>query len=152
MYETRKEPNFQNCIPNYSNQNDRTRDIHAMPPQAICDLYKVYQKMNNVSIDEDLNIVDFRRGLTEDQKRRIVPNDTVDAALIKEAGHAFVKVNGLASKEIEELRPKSCTIYEHKDFPGIGFTIDLDISRNLTAFFQDFDFCLHYSRQNYNAS
>jgi alkylated DNA repair protein alkB family protein 1 len=98
--------------------NGRRHDVHAMPPQAICDLYKKYQKADNISIDTDLNIVDFRRGLTPAQERSIVPVDTVSSEIIAEAEKAFKSTNG---EELGDIKasPPSCTIYEHKDFPGM---------------------------------
>jgi alkylated DNA repair protein alkB family protein 1 len=89
-----------------------------MPPQAICDLYKKYQKMSNGSVDSDLSVVDFKRGLTEQQKRRILPVDRFESALIQDALIAFKQANGFASEERASDGPPACTIYEHKDFPG----------------------------------
>jgi alkylated DNA repair protein alkB family protein 1 len=89
-----------------------------MPPQAICDLYKKYQKMSNGSIDKDLNVVDFRRGLTDHQNARILPVDKVESAVIKAAAAAFRNAAGLVSEEGGDVDPPACTIYEHKEFPG----------------------------------
>lgn len=99
--------------------NGRKHDVHAMPPQAICDLYRRYQKLDNASIDADVNIVDFRRGLTKHQQERIVPVETVSSEVIVQAEKAFRTANGDNRDTKDATRPPACTIYEHKDFPGI---------------------------------
>jgi alkylated DNA repair protein alkB family protein 1 len=91
-----------------------------MPPQAICNVYKKYQKMSDASVDQDLDVVDFRRGLTDAQRERIVPADVVPSELIEEARVAF-KLSGYDPAEGGDdagALPEACTIYEHKDFPG----------------------------------
>jgi alkylated DNA repair protein alkB family protein 1 len=98
--------------------NGREHDVHAMPPQAICDLYKKYQKAENASIDADNDIVDFRRGLTSEQQKSIVPVDTISSQVIVEAEKAFRRTNGLNEVVGDATIPNSCTIYEHKEFPG----------------------------------
>jgi alkylated DNA repair protein alkB family protein 1 len=98
--------------------NGRRHDVHAMPLQAICDLYKKYQKLDNASIDADLDIVDFQRGLTLEQEKSIVPVDTVSSEVIIEAEKAFRSTNGDDLGDGDTKSPPSCTIYEHKDFPG----------------------------------
>ena len=70
-------------------------------------------------MDTDLEIVDFRRGLTGAQKDRIVPVDTVPPGLIDSARTVFnhgQHVNG--EVKTSETMPDACTIYEHKDFDG----------------------------------
>lgn len=101
-------------------QKERKYDTHAIPPQAICNVYKKYQKMSDTFVDQDLDVVDFRRGLTASQKERIFPADVVPSELIQEARLALkysgqdVGGKGVEAGEILE----ACTIYEHKDFPG----------------------------------
>lgn len=98
--------------------NGKKHDVHAMPPQAICDLYRHYQKLDNASIDADINIVDFRRGLSPEQQERILPVDTVSSQVIVAAERAFRVANG-EHRAVKDTAPASCTIYEHKDFQGI---------------------------------
>lgn len=95
----------------------RKHDVHAIPPQAICDLYRHYQKLDNALIDADVDIVDFRRGLTPEQQERIVPVDTVSAETLVAAERAFRTAHG-ADGAVKDAVPP-CTIYEHKDFQGI---------------------------------
>jgi alkylated DNA repair protein alkB homolog 1 len=89
-----------------------------MPPQAICNLYKKYQKMDDESVDEDLSVVDFRRGLTFEQKEKIVPVDIVCSEIISSARKAFESCNGDAASLESDHIPEACTIYGHRDFDG----------------------------------
>ncbi|QDS67636.1 hypothetical protein FKW77_004511 [Venturia effusa] len=99
--------------------NGRAHDVHAMPPQAICDLYRHYQKLDNASIDSDVRIVDFQRGLSVEQQERIVPVDTIASETIVEAEKGFKNTNGDTMDTENGPSPHSCTVYEHKDFPGL---------------------------------
>ena len=95
-------------------------DTHAMPPQKLCDLYKKYQKMKDEAVDDDLDIVDFRRGLTTTQKEKLVPIASVPNETISEARKVFKQQAGprLGSIADSEETP-ACTVYEHKDFDGL---------------------------------
>lgn len=90
-----------------------------MPPQAICDLYKKYQRAENAAIDADVNVVDFRRGLTPEQKASIVGVGTVSSEVIAEAEKAFRNTPTQLSQDNQYSTPPPCTIYEHNDFPGV---------------------------------
>jgi alkylated DNA repair protein alkB homolog 1 len=87
-------------------------------------MYKKYQKMDDIAIDTDLNVVDFTRGLSGSQKERIVPVEEISSELITSAMKAFKAQNRVESEEVkdgdedENPVPKPCTVYEHKDFPG----------------------------------
>jgi hypothetical protein len=83
-------------------------------------MYKKYQKMSDAAVDHDLEVVDFKRGLTEAQKDRIVPVETVKSDLIASAQKAFRNFGGLGEANHLDLEkePEACTIYEHQDFPG----------------------------------
>ncbi|KAE8454598.1 hypothetical protein EG329_000221 [Mollisiaceae sp. DMI_Dod_QoI] len=94
-------------------------DTHALPPQAICNLYKKYQKMDDASITKDLEVVDFGRGLTKQQQELIIPVDTVSSELIGAARDKFMNHWPSYSSAPRDSTPKSCTVYEHKDFPGL---------------------------------
>ena len=91
-----------------------------MPPQPLCNLYKTYQKMDDVSVDSDLNVVDFRRGLTIEQKEKIVPVDSVTSEVITAAHVKFVESSQSTNGKPRNLStsPDPCTVYEHKDFDG----------------------------------
>jgi alkylated DNA repair protein alkB family protein 1 len=91
-----------------------------MPPQAICNVYKRYQKMDGFAVDKDLEVVDFRRGLTEAQKEKILPVGTVSSELIASAQEAFKAVDAFKDGKAgaSDFGPERCTIYEHKNFEG----------------------------------
>lgn len=76
--------------------------------------------MDDASVDNDLEIVDFRRGLTPTQKERIVPVDTVSSELIDAARKTFRCSAQETDGTIEALQamPDACTVYEYKDFDG----------------------------------
>ena len=88
-----------------------------MPPQAICNAYKRYQKVEDSALDQDLDVVDFRRGLTNAQKERIVPVASVPSELIDAAQKAFKAEDKDGKPEVGNV-PEACTSYEHKDFTG----------------------------------
>lgn len=100
--------------------NDRHHDTHAMPPQAICNMYKKYQRMTDSAVDDDFEVVDFKRGLTDVQKQKIVPVDSVSSDLINEARKVFEKGHTGTNKLPQvKTEPKACTVFEHQDFPGL---------------------------------
>jgi alkylated DNA repair protein alkB family protein 1 len=79
--------------------------------------------MEDAELDQDLEIVDFTRGLTDAQKERIVPVGTVTSSTIAAAQEAFVKfgsesANGRETKPRPCALPEECTVYEHKNFDG----------------------------------
>ncbi|KAG9231352.1 hypothetical protein BJ875DRAFT_122793 [Amylocarpus encephaloides] len=96
-------------------------DTHALPPHAICDMFFKYQKMTDDAVDEDLDIVDFRRGLTDEQKERIVPVAMIPCELIQEAQEAFKEMTetGPVIDDASGQKPEACTVYEHQGFPGL---------------------------------
>lgn len=118
-------------------QKNYRHDTHAIPPQAICDLYKKYQKMDDSSIDSDPNIVDFARGLTNEQTKRIVPCEIVPSDVIAEAQREFVKSHWNESWGVDDLdiyllpEPTPCTVYNHLDFPGVQIRCFLSQSKDL---------------------
>lgn len=86
-----------------------------MPPQAICDAYKKYQRMSDAAVHDDLEIVDFTRGLTPEQQEKLSPVGIVPSELIAKAQKEFMNTEA----EDEPGFPAACTIYEHSGFPGI---------------------------------
>jgi hypothetical protein len=71
-------------------------------------------------VDQDLQVLDFSRGLTDAQKEKLVAVDTASSELIYSAWKAFNNdgAEGVANDRDMDKLPESCTIYEHKDFPG----------------------------------
>jgi hypothetical protein len=102
-----------------------------MPPHAICNAYKNYQKLEDSALDKDLEIVDFKRGLSDIQKKKIVPVEIIPASLIAQAQELFT--GSTYQDPIQERRgadstpiPEQCTVYEHKDFVGQYRTLKTD--------------------------
>ncbi|PQE14641.1 hypothetical protein CJF31_00007710 [Rutstroemia sp. NJR-2017a BVV2] len=90
-------------------------DTHALPPQAICDAYKKYQRMSDADVNTDLEIVDFNRGLSPEQKEKLHPVGVVPSELIAQAQREFKN----STSEDDSSLPEPCTIYEHSGFPGL---------------------------------
>jgi alkylated DNA repair protein alkB family protein 1 len=86
-------------------------------------MYKKYQKMDDAAIDNDLAVVDFTRGLNGNQKERIVSVEEISSELIVSAMKAFKAQNRVDGEEVkggdENFAARPCTVYEHKDFPGM---------------------------------
>ncbi|KAF2801431.1 uncharacterized protein BDZ99DRAFT_577573 [Mytilinidion resinicola] len=96
-------------------------DTHALPPQSICDMYRKYQKMDDAAVDGDLHIIDFNRGLTEDQQMQLIAVDIIPSELIASAEKAFKNHGKTTNGDLVEAEslPPACTVYEHKEFPGL---------------------------------
>jgi len=77
--------------------------------------------MEDEAVDQDLDVLDFARELTEAQTKKLVAIDTVSSELIDSAWKAF-KSDGervvVAEEEDSASLSEQCIIYEHKDFPG----------------------------------
>ena len=101
-------------------QKTHSHDTHAIPPQAVCNAYKNYQKLDDLAVDEDLQVLDFRRGLTSAQKEKLVAVGTIPSESIESARKAFNydHKGDLSERADTEPSPAPCTVYEHKDFPG----------------------------------
>lgn len=76
--------------------------------------------MDDAAVDQDLDVVDFTRGLTDAQKEKLVPVETVPCELIEAARKAYKNYGKSESEGIvdSDPLPTPCTVYEHKDFPG----------------------------------
>lgn len=103
-----------------SKQNSHGHDIHATAPVAVWELYNKYLKIDGSAIDNDLEVVDFTRGLSDTQKAKITPVGTVSSETITAATMAFRRCGQVVEGESDGVvdAPKSCTIYEHKEFNG----------------------------------
>ncbi|RDL41671.1 Clavaminate synthase-like protein [Venustampulla echinocandica] len=77
--------------------------------------------MTDAAVDEDLEIVDFHRGLTSVQMEKLVQVDTIPSELIAKAQKNFQTCEGEISDNglVTEHKPETCTVYEHRDFPGL---------------------------------
>jgi alkylated DNA repair protein alkB family protein 1 len=90
--------------------------------------------MESAAINTDPEIIDFKRGLTEEQKERIVPVETVPSELMASAAETFRRQRTSSSGEIWEPKsaPPASTVYEHKDFPGQLLNDHFGASNDLT--------------------
>ena len=48
-----------------------TSNAHTRPPEALKNVYKTYQKMAPSLLNHDLGVLDFSRGLTQEQSQRV---------------------------------------------------------------------------------
>lgn len=74
---------------------------------------------------QDLEVVDFTRGLTNEQKEKIIPIGIIPSELIAAAQTVFKRDEQDGNFQYPDLEadksssaPEACTIYEHSDFPG----------------------------------
>lgn len=76
--------------------------------------------MEDADLDEDLEIVDFRRGLSDVQKEKIVPVGIVSSSTIAAAQQVFrgSDPNGQGANGLPANMPEACMVYEHKEFDG----------------------------------
>jgi alkylated DNA repair protein alkB family protein 1 len=87
---------------------------------AVWEAYNKYQQMNGSDIDKDVEIIDFKRGLSDSQKARFIVVDTIPSETVAAAGMTFKSHGQDMGREPQQLVevPSPCTIYEHKEFNG----------------------------------
>lgn len=108
------------------------RDTHALPPDNICTAYWKYNKIKPLDLDADPDVVDFARGLSAQQSKKIKPAKVISASTIRKAGLDFKRygrqIDGEKQFENEveneekgamETEVEECVVYEHDDFPGM---------------------------------
>ncbi|KAK6611837.1 alkylated DNA repair protein AlkB [Botrytis cinerea] len=71
--------------------------------------------MSDAAVTDDLEIVDFTRGLTPEQQEKLTPVGIVPSELIAKAQKDFMNTGA----EYNSGHPAACTIYEHSGFPGL---------------------------------
>lgn len=79
--------------------------------------------MEDAELDLDLEIIDFKRGLSEVQREKLVPVGTVSSSTIAAAQEKFrnygsQQVDGVNKQSRTGAVVEECTVYEHKDFDG----------------------------------
>ena len=91
-----------------------------MPPQFIQEAYWRYNKIKIADLDNDEELIDFGRGLSEEQKLLFKPVNTISASTIDSACRAF-RDAALQTRSDVPLRTtlKDVTILEHVRFPGL---------------------------------
>jgi len=95
-------------------------EIHALPPRFIQETYWRYNKIKTVDLEADQTVIDFGRGLTDQQRCVLKPVKTLSAARIQAACKAFRNA-ALGMESDDPLRTKSqdVAVYEHEHFPGL---------------------------------
>lgn len=74
--------------------------------------------MEDAAVLDDQDIIDFSRGLSEEQKKKIHPVDCIPAERIWAAQKVFEpELDSLGASNAADV-PRACVIYEHDDFPG----------------------------------
>ena len=87
---------------------------HQKPPEAIKVIYKQYQKLAPHALHTDASLLDFARGLNDEQQSKMqivrsLPHDEVNAHCAR-----FGKRAGRPSLDQDDDVP----LYEHRDMPG----------------------------------
>lgn len=96
-------------------------DAYAKPPVALRNLYKKYQKHpESLESDLQLEIVDFRRGLTAAQQTDIRVVGTISKERLTSTFDAFVLEPDPPDHErrITSTAISDAAIFEHRDLPG----------------------------------
>ena len=93
-------------------------DPHEKPPDHIRNVYKKYQKMKLRDLDKDPDIIDFKRGLSEEQKRNI---KVIKEYKPEELASAFRAFEGIQEPTDSQgsLIDSPILVYEHSNMPGI---------------------------------
>ena len=89
-------------------------DAHARPPDIIKRVYKRYQKLTLEAIQSDPTILDFRRGLTNEQQRKIRKVDSVPSSLMKTACSYL----GPTEAHADAASSVDLPVYETEAVPG----------------------------------
>lgn len=76
--------------------------------------------MTDAAVDSDFDVVDFKRGLTDKQKKKITIAKLIASEVIEKAVREFQRISDPNLEQIGDLlmTPESCTVFEHQDFPG----------------------------------
>jgi hypothetical protein len=99
---------------------DHHRDTHAIPPQFIQEQYWHYNKIKISDLEQDESVVNWDKGLSEEQAKVLKPVSTISKSAIEKACIAFRNAAlGTEGDETPlETEIDDVTVYEHTDFPG----------------------------------
>ena len=103
-------------IPNGSSNEVHHHDTHALPPAFIQKAHWHYSSVKKAVLDLDEDVIDFRRGLTAQQKNALKHVDTLSASTIQSACENYKEALLGSTDEVEGI--EDVKIYEHTDFPG----------------------------------
>ncbi|OCK86643.1 uncharacterized protein K441DRAFT_691598 [Cenococcum geophilum 1.58] len=93
-------------------------DPHEKPPDHIRNVYKKYQKMKLRDLDKDPDIIDFKRGLLEEQKRHIKVIKEYNPEELTAAFRAFEGIQEPTNSQGGLIDPP-ILVYEHSHMPGL---------------------------------
>jgi hypothetical protein len=91
-------------------------DTHALPPEFIQKAHWHYASVKKAELDLDEKVIDFRRGLTAQQKSALRHVGTMSATQVGKACRAYKE--GYLGSAVDIENVQDVTIYEHTDFPG----------------------------------
>lgn len=94
-------------------------DIHALPPAFIQKAHWHYSSVKKAALDLDEDVVDFRRGLTAQQRNVLKPLDNIPSTVVADACKVY-KQSYFGQQDDVRLEENAgeVTIYEHAEFPG----------------------------------
>jgi len=96
-------------------------DPHEKPPDAIRVAFKRLQKVRSKDLDADDGVIDFRRGLTTEQKDQIIESGVCDAQILNKTFAPFEHGEGDDSSANEVIHTKvlqQVLIYDFVHIPG----------------------------------
>lgn len=99
---------------------DHHHDTHATPPRFIQEQYWHYNKVKISDLENDESVVDWNKGLSEEQAKVLKPVSTISKSAIENACITFRNA-ALGTEGDEsplETEIEDVTVYEHADFPG----------------------------------
>ncbi|KAH0551122.1 hypothetical protein GP486_007535 [Trichoglossum hirsutum] len=96
-------------------------DAHEAPPIGIRHEYKKYQKLEPRGFDEDLDIIDFQRGLTRSQDADVVQIGAVSAGRLAAACQSFHQAGKqhMPTAAGSNIPSRDIPIYQHGKLPGL---------------------------------
>lgn len=95
----------------------RDLNVFEKPPLTLREVYKRFQKLKADALDVDQTIIDFTRGLTNDQKQKIRVSDWLNQNDVRKASAAFVGSQSVS--HCQDVQEASNLAYEHEDLPGL---------------------------------
>ncbi|KAG2164233.1 hypothetical protein JADG_003972 [Aureobasidium aubasidani] len=104
-----------------ADDKDHHHDTHAIPPKFIQEQYWHYNKVKISDLENDESVVDWNKGLSEEQAKVLKPVSTISKSAIENACITFRNA-ALGTEGDEsplETEIEDVTVYEHADFPGL---------------------------------
>lgn len=88
-------------------------DAHQKPPDFLKDVYKKYQKLKGVALEQDEDIIDFKRGLSIKQEDLFKVTEWMSPEATQAVFKAFEDNN-----ETPLILPDRIYAYHHLELPG----------------------------------